>query len=344
MASVSVAMATFNGARYIRQQLDGLAAQSQLPSELVVTDDGSTDATMEIVEEFAGAAPFPVRIRRNQVRLGYRANFMSAAILCQSDLIAFCDQDDIWYPQKIAISVEPFSDPEVLLVHHNADVIYEGTSRTATLESRKPGLSMHPPLTLSPWSATRGFTQMLRRSLSQFSDLWPTSLDEIYSQERIAHDKWFLFLASVFGTVTYMHVPLAAYRQHEGNVYGYQTERILAQAAQSMLRNYAERYSGYARAAETRGAILEAAKSMLTGVWRDRASVAGAKYRRLAQQYADRKVIYTAAEAASRLTAFRRIYASGGYGRSDRYSLGPKSLVKDAFVGIVAGPRLKRAF
>src|SRR5262249_15697678 len=119
--SVSIAMATYNGERYTRGQRESFAAQTHAPAELVVTDDTSTDNTVAIVEAFAKTVTFPVRLYRNEMRLGYRANFMHAASLCRSELIAFCDQDDYWYPKKIAASVEPFSDPEVLLVYHNAD-------------------------------------------------------------------------------------------------------------------------------------------------------------------------------------------------------------------------------
>ena len=84
-----------------REQLADLAAQSVLPAELVVCDDGSTDDTLAILERFAITAPFPVRVHRNSERLGYRANFLKCAGLCRSDLIAFCDQDDRWAPRKI---------------------------------------------------------------------------------------------------------------------------------------------------------------------------------------------------------------------------------------------------
>src|SRR5690348_8403095 len=94
--SISVAMATYNGARYIREQLDDLAAQTRLPAEVVVCDDESSDGTVAILEHFAASAPFPVHIHRNSERLGYRANFMKCASLCSSDLVAFCDQDDRW--------------------------------------------------------------------------------------------------------------------------------------------------------------------------------------------------------------------------------------------------------
>ena len=79
---ISIAMATYNGAKYIRDQLDTLGRQTLPPVELVVTDDGSTDATLSIVEAFSAVAPFPVRIIRNTNRLGYEENFLKAASLC----------------------------------------------------------------------------------------------------------------------------------------------------------------------------------------------------------------------------------------------------------------------
>src|SRR5438132_13052341 len=95
MISVSVAMATYNCQKFIREQLDSLAAQQHLPSELVITDDASSDKTVAIAKQFATGAPFPAHIHRYGNRLDYRANFMRAASLCTSDVIAFCDKDDV---------------------------------------------------------------------------------------------------------------------------------------------------------------------------------------------------------------------------------------------------------
>src|SRR5438309_759094 len=92
--SISVAMATHNGATYLREQLESIRNQSVPPDELIVSDDGSSDATLSIVADFAPTAPFPIRIEQNSHRLGYRANFLKVANLARSDLIAFCDQDD----------------------------------------------------------------------------------------------------------------------------------------------------------------------------------------------------------------------------------------------------------
>ena len=108
-------MATYNGERFIGEQLESFLTQTILPTELVVTDDGSTDATLDIVASFAARAPFPVRIERNAENLGYQTNFMKAARLCSSDIIAFCDQDDIWLPRKIEICLLAFDHPDVFV-------------------------------------------------------------------------------------------------------------------------------------------------------------------------------------------------------------------------------------
>ena len=171
MISVSVAMATYNGQQHIQRQLDSLAAQSHVPAELVITDDRSDDDTLAIIDAFAKTASFPVKVFRNETHLGYRANFMRAASLCRSELIAFCDQDDYWYPQKIAVSVKPFSDPEVLLAYHNADVVTPEGNRIGSLASRAAKQAILTPMSSGPWLYALGFTQVFRRSLLQMVGL-----------------------------------------------------------------------------------------------------------------------------------------------------------------------------
>ena len=220
MFSVSIAMATYNGSRYIREQLASLAAQSCLPTELVITDDCSNDGTLELASDFARAAPFPMRLYRNPTRLGYRANFMRAASLCNSDLIAFCDQDDVWYPHKIKNCAECFHNPDVLLTYHNADVTTGSGPPIGKLDAHAAPQLLNPPMSMNPWLFGLGFTLMFRRSLPPLTDLWMRSVDHILHQ-RLGHDQWFFFLASVLGTVAYLDEPQAAYRQHGVNAYGW---------------------------------------------------------------------------------------------------------------------------
>src|SRR5882762_9087557 len=98
---ISIAMCTYNGARYLREQLDSIAAQTRPPSELIVCDDNSLDETREIVAGFAASAPFPVRLGVNEQNLGSIRNFERAIKLCEGDLIALSDQDDVWLPEKL---------------------------------------------------------------------------------------------------------------------------------------------------------------------------------------------------------------------------------------------------
>jgi glycosyltransferase involved in cell wall biosynthesis len=117
---VSVAMATYNGERFVLEQLRSLASQTRLPDELVVSDDGSEDRTLQIVRDSAAEAPFRVHIQANTGRLWCHRNFWHAASLCSGDIFAFCDQDDVWLPEKLALCVAEFeADPDVVLVCHN---------------------------------------------------------------------------------------------------------------------------------------------------------------------------------------------------------------------------------
>ena len=108
--TISIALCTYNGACHLPEQLASLRAQHLLPHELVVSDDGSTDNTCALIEAFAAEAPFPVHLHRNPVNLGYARNFVHATSLCTGELIAFADQDDLWYPRKLATLTQHFAE------------------------------------------------------------------------------------------------------------------------------------------------------------------------------------------------------------------------------------------
>jgi glycosyltransferase involved in cell wall biosynthesis len=123
---LSIAMATYNGERHLRQQLESFASQDRPPDELVVCDDQSTDRTLEVVGEFAEKAPFPVIARRNEQRLGAMKNFEAAASLCTGDVIFFSDQDDVWLPGKLARHEAIYRDePDVGMIFSNATIVDE---------------------------------------------------------------------------------------------------------------------------------------------------------------------------------------------------------------------------
>lgn len=126
MMRISIAMATYNGATYLQEQLDSFLAQTRQPDELVVCDDGSTDATLDILGRFRQRAPFAVQIRCNEANLGFTKNFEKVLRLCSGDLIFLSDQDDVWSAAKIDVMEKVFlSNPAKLLVVHDGKLVDE---------------------------------------------------------------------------------------------------------------------------------------------------------------------------------------------------------------------------
>lgn len=120
----SIALCTYNGARFLNEQLKSFAEQSRLPDELVVSDDCSTDETVLLLEAFAASAPFPIHIVRNPKNLGYSRNFTETVLRCSGDIIALSDQDDVWFPNKLERLEEVFQAiPELQGVFSDGEII-----------------------------------------------------------------------------------------------------------------------------------------------------------------------------------------------------------------------------
>lgn len=232
---ISVAMATYNGERYLPQQLSSLAEQTRLPAELVVCDDRSTDGTRAIVEDFAANAPFPVRFRENPRRLHFADNFLKAAQLCTSEYVAFCDQDDVWLPEKLEQVAAAFEQTGVSLVAHNATMFADADRHVGRL--RFVGQGVLTSDDLFPWSFFFGFTCTFRRELLDISPAEHRPLDLIDPRRLMAHDRWITFLASTRGAVVCLPEELTRYRQHDGNESGWMRSRRSAGATVSAARH-----------------------------------------------------------------------------------------------------------
>ena len=213
--AVSIAMATFNGGRYIRDQLDSLAHQVLLPCELVVCDDQSADDTLATVRDFAREAPFPVRVKRNEARLGFGDNFIEAASLTHCPWIAFCDQDDVWEPTKLEAAAAAAQDEQVMAITHPSRVM-QGNVLTAKLVGpREPGV--FEPLTMHPLQAISGHALVFRRVLLEV--LAPSGRPmSVHARDRLMpHEDWVTFLAGALGKTVVLPDPQVRYRFHDGN-------------------------------------------------------------------------------------------------------------------------------
>lgn len=123
---ISIAMATYNGAKHLQGQLNSFLSQTRLPDELVVCDDGSTDDTLNILNSFKLIAPFEVRILCNKNRLGFTKNFEQSMLKCRGDIVFLSDQDDVWSENKVEIVEEAFrSDLTAYLVVSDGKLVDE---------------------------------------------------------------------------------------------------------------------------------------------------------------------------------------------------------------------------
>ena len=342
MRSVSIALTTRNGEKYLRAQLDSLAHQTQLPVELIVSDDASTDDTKAIIADFARHAPFPVHLHENERRLGYRQNFMQAVGLCKSELVAFCDQDDVWDPRKLAVMERVFDDPDVYLAFHNATVINRFGWTYGRLYKARSGIEVSAPLGRDPWIVVPGFTQVFRRQLTRFSFLHGSSSDVYWPKENLAHDQWFYFLASVLGRIAFFGEPLARYRQHGNNAFGWypDTRSILERA---LLGQYFIR-SAIASSKACCG-ILKCMLAAVTGEDEKRILAAIDYYDALHRRLMNRMLIYASKSLQMRSRALYDFARQGGYKAihgSARF--GWKELLVDAHVGVPFGPLARRFF
>lgn len=223
MSRISVAMCTYNGKKYLREQLASIAAQTRLPDELVVCDDGSNDSTPEIVEEFGRSVPFPVRFIRNPENLGSTKNFEKALGLCTGDLIALCDQDDIWMAEKLARQADMMeNDPELGGVFSDGELIDDRSEPLGKRVWQSVGFTRdeqrlfrrgQSAAVLTRKNVVTGATLTIRASLLPL--LLPIPAPWV-------HDGWITWMLVVYSKMEAIPDLLIRYRIHAGQQIGLQ--------------------------------------------------------------------------------------------------------------------------
>lgn len=335
--SVSVAMATYNGARFIREQLDSIAAQTFPPLEVVICDDGSTDETLQIAAQFAEGAPFPVHIHRNPRNLRFARNFRKAASLCRGDLIAFCDQDDSWDPKRLETCVPAFADRELLLLYHNAWLIDSDGHRFGTLydgDAEQRALELKP---IGPWNHSYGLVQIFRSSLRDFDDLWDRSLNQTQASgpmDILSHDQWFFLLAEALGRATFLDERLLEYRQHGSNVISAKQMRPSFEARLlARLEHYGDQDLRNSQAAEARSAILRALAKRVPDRAKRLLEIADC-YTGLAAKNRRRYAVYSSPSAPRRMAKLLSSWRGGDYSGWP-WGFDRRSVIRDLWSGVL---------
>jgi glycosyltransferase involved in cell wall biosynthesis len=205
-----VALATRNGEAFLEEQLESLACQSRLPDELLISDDESNDSTRKIAVDFAARAPFTVVVHANKTRLGYARNFMTTAQRCAGDLILFCDQDDIWLPEKLETMARVAAESGGSVISHDLEVFFDrGNGEPVASYYRHLRKKGFPPAV-----CFKGCSLGVTRAFIEHWGLPPESTD-------ITHDFWTALLATGLQERIYVEQVLVRHRMHSTNASGW---------------------------------------------------------------------------------------------------------------------------
>ncbi len=213
---ISVALCTYNGERYIRQQLVSILEQRLSPDEIIICDDRSTDHTLDVINDTISASKIPCHIYKNKINLGYKRNFEKAISLCQGDIIFLSDQDDVWYKNKIEVVSRCFDDPSVMMAHHddrlvdeNLSIIYDSYWRAIGVPYARMNKNDYRPLLLRNY--VQGSACAFRKDVYDAAIPFNTC---------VSHDTWLALFAIHMGKLISLNEPLMAYRQWGKNSMG----------------------------------------------------------------------------------------------------------------------------
>ena len=220
---MTVALCTYNGQRFLQDQLDSLVAQTHRPDEVVIGDDHSTDATLDLIEAFGRKAPFPVHVLQREANVGTSANFSETLRRSSGDVIFLSDQDDRWVPHKVERMLDVFAKRRQLLALHT-------DARLVDADGAPLGTTLFHALRIGRGELSRvragdAFDALIRRNLATGATMairrelldvaLPVPADWV-------HDEWLAMIAACLGRgrVDVLPDALIDYRQHGGNQIG----------------------------------------------------------------------------------------------------------------------------
>ena len=215
--TVSVVIATYNGDKYINEQLDSLLKQTRLPDEVIISDDCSTDNTISILEQFKSLAPFPTTILKNKTNVGYTRNFSRGLLKARGDLIFLCDQDDSWFTHKIECMEELAEKKK------NFDVFLNDCTITDEnlLSSGKTKLQIMDTLEMPDHLYLMGCCAVIRKSYLETVIPIPKAIK--------GHDDWIVGISDALGKKYIYRESLQYYRRHSIN-----TSQFIANSANAL--------------------------------------------------------------------------------------------------------------
>jgi len=214
--SVAILLCTYNGARFLGEQLDSIEAQTHQNWVVICSDDGSTDQTIEILLQYQAKWPSGKLTIRTGPQKGFCKNFqfLVSDDSISADFYAFCDQDDVWLPEKLAKALDALKN-----ISGKVPSVYG--ARTQSIDEHGAFLGLSPIFSLCPsfenalvQSIAGGNTMVFCRAAKQ-----AIQIDTKY--DIVSHDWWtYLVVTAIGGQFIYDPIPTTYYRQHKANIIG----------------------------------------------------------------------------------------------------------------------------
>lgn len=216
---VTVLLAVYNGEKYLKQQIDSIMGQTVRDIKIIIRDDGSTDNSLQIIDDYCNKYPQTISKLEGTPTGSAKQNFAELLKNCDSDYIMFCDQDDVWLPQKVEKTFAAMKSAEgdgkmPVLVHTDLKVVDQNLDVISPSFFNFQKL-IQDDITLSGLlvqNYVTGCTIMINRALKEKCGAIPQSC--------IMHDWWFALAAVAFGRLVCVNEPTMLYRQHSGNQVG----------------------------------------------------------------------------------------------------------------------------
>jgi glycosyltransferase involved in cell wall biosynthesis len=226
---VDILLATYNGQKYLAEQIDSILAQSYQDWQLLIRDDESDDGTVKIIKDYACRLSGKIKLLTdNENHLGASLNFGKLLEYADSDYVMFCDQDDVWLPNKIELTLNEMKDAEQIypdkpiLVH--TDLRVTDSQLNTIAESMWRYQKLYPEIgddlnKIMAQNVVTGCTVMINKKARAVSMPIP--------KEAVLYDWWIALNVCRHGKVVYLSIPSILYRQHSDNEVGAQKIDII---------------------------------------------------------------------------------------------------------------------
>lgn len=223
MSKVTIVMSTYNGEKFIREQIDSILSSTFQDFELYITDDVSKDSTLSILKEYETKMPGKIHVFQNDKNLGYILNFLQAIGKTTSDYIMLCDQDDVWKSNKIEITLKRLMQMEAesgkttpiavftdaVVVDQKLNVLHNSFFESGHLNPLRTDLSH-----ILMENKLIGCTVMINSAVRTILQ------EQNFPAHARLHDWWIALTTAAFGKIGFISEGTLLYRQHSANIVG----------------------------------------------------------------------------------------------------------------------------